>query len=297
MSRDRYGNVDGVHRNIAVRHVEGYGREVRVRVRELLRRKPHSRRARVGLRRRRVAAEREVGFFIKLVAHFHVVALDGVRFAVIVHGIGMSRDRYGNVDGVHRHIAVRHVEGYCREVRVCVHKLLRRKPHSRRARVGLRRRSVAGEREVRFIVERVSDLRVVAGHGMRLAVVVRGRGVSRDRDLRVYRSDSQIFAGVVDRIVIARRQRALRDRVGPGVIAAFAGKRPGDRIRSDQSTVRICQRGVRFAVVFGFRFGVYGQRRRLDDKLRRSGRAAHRNACAVSARVLVAGIYDIGGLD
>ena len=174
-----------------------------------------------------------------------------MRFAVVVSFRGVSGDRHRYVDGIDRHIAVGHVERNRRKVCVRIRELLCRESHIRSSRVCLRCRRVAAEREVGFFVQWVDDRHIVAGDGMRFSVVVRFRGVSRDRH-RCIDSDDLDLLGTVIRIELILRDLIIHGIcTDVGIIRAFV-----KGIRPLRRTVKNCRSvgsrdayHVRFAVV------------------------------------------------
>ena len=174
--------ADRIDRDETVGDVEGNGPEVRVRVREHLLLETHIRRADLGTRRFRRAGEREVGFLIQRVADRHVVAGDLVLLRIVGHGIVVTDDRDGHVDREDLLITVGDVERDGSEVRVRVREHVLRKAHHRLAGVGACRSRGAGEREVRFLIQRVADRHVVAGDFMFGSVVIGRVSMADDRN-------------------------------------------------------------------------------------------------------------------
>ncbi len=170
---DGHGYIDRIDRNVAVRHVEGNDVEVRVRVRKLFIRQAHVRGARVGPFGRRRSVQGEVRFRVQLGVGLDVIAARAVRRAVVIRLDRMAGDGNDSVDLVDRLIAVRHVEGNLGKVLAVIRELFRRQAHLHGAGVGLRRFSLSSEGEVSRLVQRVADLDIKAGNGMRFSVIVR----------------------------------------------------------------------------------------------------------------------------
>ena len=133
------GHNHFVHRRnrlVAVRYVEGYGLEVPVRVRELLRRQTHERCAVFGPGCLSCSAEVEVSFLVQRVADCQIITADLVLISVVNRRVLMSGNADCHIDRIDLLIAVGHVEGHRAEVRVLVRKLCCCQTHIRRSGVG-----------------------------------------------------------------------------------------------------------------------------------------------------------------
>ena len=84
--------------------------------------------------------------------------------------------------------------------------------------------------------------------------------------------DRQVGPGKGDRIIAARAQRTLGDRIDADVWCAGCrrGQVAGDRVAAEQAGLPISQRGNGAAVDAGLRVGGYGQARRVDLQRARS---------------------------
>ena len=150
---DSYHSVDLLDLLVAVRHVEGHGCEVRVRIRELISRQAHVRGARIRPGRRCCAAEGEVlRHVIQAGVCSRGVTAYAVLFAVIVRRVVRAGDGYCCVDRSDRLVAIRHIEGHLREVAIRVRELLCRQAHGCGTCVSLCSLSCAAEGEIALLI-------------------------------------------------------------------------------------------------------------------------------------------------
>ena len=91
----------------------------------------------------------------------------------------------------------------------------------------------------------------------------RRRGVGHRQRCRI---DGEVGAGEAQRVVAARRQRALRDRIGADVRARRRGsiERARQRVAIDEAGLAVGQRRVRCTIGAAERVGGDRQRRRID---------------------------------
>jgi hypothetical protein len=92
--------------------------------------------------------------------------------------------------------------------------------------------TVARERAGEGIAEREATRGDLVGEARVGVAVDLGLRIRRDRDRA--RRDAEVRAGVGDRVVVARGQGPLLDRVRPDVLSCDAGERAGEIVAADE---------------------------------------------------------------
>ena len=188
--------IDGL---VAVGHVERHTAEISVGIRKLIGSQSHVRRTLVGTGSVGCAAEREVGLLIEVVAECGIIAAYLMLCAVVCHDVTMARNGHGSGNGTDFLVAVGHVECHAGEIRIRIRKLVGSQTHRGLTGIGTLRLSRTAERKVALLVERITDLHVVAAHAMLRAVVVGGIVMTGDGDHHISDcSDLQIAVGHVE---------------------------------------------------------------------------------------------------
>ena len=248
MTRHRHCRVDRRDGLVAVRHVEGHRREVRVRVGELFRSKAHVRSAgiRPGCRGR--AAEGHVSALVQRRAERGVEARHRVFRSVVGSGVVMARHRHRSVDPVDLLVAVHHIEGHVGEVRVRVGELAFGKTHVGLAGIRPGRLRRAAEREVSGGVERSVDGHVVAAHAVNLSVIIHRVVMARDGHHHlVQRGDRLVTVRHIERHRAEVRRVQIRELTVRETHVRRAGSRSGSGCRAREHEVRalVQRRAVR----------------------------------------------------
>ena len=163
---------------VAIGHGECHGIEVRAVVGKLFFSQSHLGRTLVGALGLSRAAEGEVALLIEFITERDVIASDAMLMTVERRRIVMTSDGHGGSDRADGLIAVGDDERHGAEIRVRTRELRFVQSHVRRTSVGTGSLCRAAEGEVRCRIERVTDLHVVAGDGVRLAIVVSGIAVT-----------------------------------------------------------------------------------------------------------------------
>ena len=177
---DLHVHVDRINLLVTFSHIEGYGLEVRIDVRECALQQVHVSLADISpfccslaVRLGSNSVGEVLGYIVQITARCRCIAADAMFFTVIISRIALSDDGDNRIDRVDYQLTVHDHEGDILEVVVGVREVTGLQFHVVAVGVGSAHAGRSAEGKVGFSVQRCAGLDLVAGHGMLFAVVVK----------------------------------------------------------------------------------------------------------------------------